>query len=106
MKRILSLVLLMPLSGYAAKYDAIMTEWIDATHEQVTSLWGYPTQADHVIKIGNVTVFTYEFGLAEFARFGSLGTNGPCRVSFAFKDQKVIHYRWEGDFCPKLKRPK
>jgi hypothetical protein len=83
-----------------------MKEWIGATQEQVTNAWGYPMDADHVVRLGKVTVFTYEFGMIEGLRFGSFGSNGPCRIAFAFKDQKVVQNRWEGKFCPKLEPSK
>jgi hypothetical protein len=106
MKRfLLVLVLLSPAITQGAKFDDIMKEWIGKTREQVTRSWGYPMNADHVIRLGEVTVFTYEFGMTEGLRFGSFGSNGPCRIAFAFKDQKVVQNRWEGKFCPKLEPP-
>ncbi len=106
MKRVLLLALLIPAITHAAKIDTQMKQWIGATREQVTNAWGYPIYADHVVRLGDVTVFTYEFGLAETFRFGSFGSNGPCRIAFVFKDKKVVQNRWEGKFCPKLEPPK
>jgi len=105
MKRMLLLVLLLPLSAHADKYDTLMGTWMAATKAQVTSIWGYPMKGNDVVRLGDVTVYTYEFGVDQFARFGSFGSNGPCRVSFAFKDGRVVHDRWEGTFCPQLIRP-
>ena len=105
MKRLLPLLLLFPVAGFAGKYNDIMDKWIGATQEQVTGQWGYPIKRDHVVRLDDVMVYTYEFGVEEFARFSSYGSLGPCRVSFAFRQKKVIKTRWEGTFCPKIRRP-
>jgi len=105
MKRLLLLAVLIPAIVHAAKIDILMKQWIGATQDQVTHAWGYPIYADHVVRLGDVTVFTYEFGLEDTFRFGSFGSNGPCRIAFVFKDEKVVQNRWEGKFCPELKPP-
>ena len=98
--------LVSPVMAQGAKFDELMQEWVGKTQEQVTRSWGYPMHADHVLRLGEVTVFTYEFGMSEGLRFGSLGSNGPCRLAFVFRDNKVIQQRWEGKFCPRLQAPK
>lgn len=103
MKRLLLvLTLVSPATAQGAKFGNLMEQWIGKTQEQVTRAWGYPMDADHVIQLGDVTVYTYEFGMTEGLRFGSFGSNGPCRIAFVFRANKVLRNRWEGKFCPRL----
>ncbi len=127
MKILLSSILLsfLLLAGCAtsAKYQAILTSWVDRDINELITEWGYPTRS-MVLPNGN-TVYIYETGATHVTPVQSFTTyhevDGAilanthvmggdafatwCRTFFEVnKENKVVKWQAQGNSCVSHKR--
>ena len=102
MRKIILILLLIPTVTFAATFATMMDEWIGATRAEFVEVWGYPSQADDVVEIGDdVVIYTVR---SSKKRKHHRGTH--CAITVTFEDEILTRWKVEGENCPKHYREK